>query len=99
MKLANKTAIVTGGGKGIGKEIALALAHEGADVLVAARQSDVLEQTTSEIQALGRRSLFCVTDVSDESQVEKMVNIALESLGQVDILVKKAGGTGSCGET
>jgi NAD(P)-dependent dehydrogenase (short-subunit alcohol dehydrogenase family) len=94
MKLANKTAVVTGGGKGIGKEIALALALEGADVLVAARQSDVLEQTASEIQALGRRSLSCVTDVSDESQVEKMVNTALDSFGQIDILVNNAGVTG-----
>jgi len=94
MKLANKTAVVTGGGKGIGKEIALALAREGADVLIAARQSDVLEQTASEIQALGRRSLFCVTDVSDESQVEKMVNTALDLFGHIDILVNNAGVTG-----
>jgi len=94
MKLANKTAIVTGGGKGIGKEIALSLAREGADVLIAARQSDVLEQTSSEIQALGRRSPFCVTDVSDESQVEKMVNTALDSFGHIDILVNNAGVTG-----
>jgi NAD(P)-dependent dehydrogenase (short-subunit alcohol dehydrogenase family) len=94
MKLAHKTAIVTGGGKGIGKEIALALAREGADVLVAARQPDVLEQTASEIQALGRRSLFCVIDVSDESQVEKMVKTALDSFGHIDILVNNAGVTG-----
>ena len=94
MKLANKTAVVTGGGKGIGKEVALALAREGADVLVAARQSDVLEQTASEIQTLGRRSLFCVTDVSNESHVGKMVNTALDSFGHIDILVNNAGVTG-----
>ena len=94
MKLPNKSAIVTGGGKGIGKEIALALAHEGANVLVAGRQSDVLEQTASEINSLGRRSLFCVTDVSDESQVERMVGTALDGFGQIDILVNNAGVTG-----
>src|SRR5678810_405504 len=94
MKLANKTAIVTGGGKGIGKEIAFALAQEGADVLVASRQSDVLEQTASKINSIGRRSLFCVTDVSNESQVMTMVATALEAFGHIDILVNNAGITG-----
>jgi NAD(P)-dependent dehydrogenase (short-subunit alcohol dehydrogenase family) len=94
MKLANKAAIVTGGGRGIGKEIALALSREGADVLVAGRQLNVLEQTASEINSLGRRALFCVTDVSDESQVNSMVNTALENFGHIDILVNNAGITG-----
>ena len=94
MKLLNKSAIVTGGGKGIGKEIALALAREGADVLVAGRQADVLEQTASQIKSLGRRSLICVTDVSNESQVDTMVNTALQAFGHIDILVNNAGVTG-----
>ena len=94
MKLSNKAAVVTGGGRGIGKEIALALAREGANVLVAGRQADVLEQTASEINSLGRRSVFCVTDVSSESQVDAMVNTALETFGQIDILVNNAGITG-----
>jgi NAD(P)-dependent dehydrogenase (short-subunit alcohol dehydrogenase family) len=94
MRLANKAAIVTGGGKGIGKEIALALAHEGANVLVAGRQSDVLEQTAAEINSLGRRSRFCVTDVSDEAQVHTMVDTALEAFDRIDILVNNAGITG-----
>src|SRR5690242_3122207 len=94
MRLPNKSAIVTGGGKGIGREIALALAQEGAHVLVAGRQSDVLEQTASEINSLGRRSVFCITDVSDESQVERMVSTALEAFGDIDILVNNAGITG-----
>ena len=94
MKLSNKATIVTGGGKGIGREIALALAHEGANVFVAGRQSDVLEQTVSEINSLGRRSLFCVTDVSNESQVSTMVSSALDAFGHIDILVNNAGITG-----
>ena len=94
MKLTNKAAIVTGGGRGIGKEIALALAREGADVLVAGRHLEVLEQTASEINQLGRRSLVCVIDVSDESQVNSMVKSALEKFGHVDILVNNAGITG-----
>jgi len=94
MKLSNKAAIVTGGGKGIGREIAFALAREGANVLVAGRQSDVLEQTASEINSLGTRSLSCVTDVSEELQVNSMVNTALENFGHIDILVNNAGITG-----
>ena len=94
MKLANKAAIVTGGGKGIGREIALALAEEGANVLVAGRQLEVLKQTATQINSLGRHSLFCATDVSDESQVSSMVSTALDAFGQIDILVNNAGVTG-----
>jgi NAD(P)-dependent dehydrogenase (short-subunit alcohol dehydrogenase family) len=91
MKLAQQTAIVTGGGRGIGKSIALTLAREGADVLVSGRKADVLQETVAEIEALGRRAKFTVTDVSDEAQVQNMVDVALESFGRVDILVNNAG--------
>lgn len=94
MKLQNQTAIITGGGRGIGKAIALALAREGADVLVSGRQRDVLETTADEIKKLGRRALATVTDVSNEEQVTEMVNACLERFGQVDILVNNAGVTG-----
>ena len=91
MKLQNKIAVVTGGGRGIGKEIALALAREGADVLVSGRQKDVLEQTVSEIENLGRRAMLTVTDVSNESQVNEMIDVATQTFGKVDILVNNAG--------
>jgi meso-butanediol dehydrogenase / (S,S)-butanediol dehydrogenase / diacetyl reductase len=94
MKLKNQAAIVTGGGRGIGKEIALALAREGANVLVSGRQQDVLEQTVLEIRSLGNSAFLTVTDVSDETQVSEMVNAALDSFGKIDILVNNAGITG-----
>ena len=91
MTLDDRVAIVTGGGHGIGREIALALAGEGANVVVSGRQRDLLEQTAAEIEHLGRRALSMVTDVSDETQVEQMVLGAIETFGMIDILVNNAG--------
>jgi NAD(P)-dependent dehydrogenase (short-subunit alcohol dehydrogenase family) len=91
MKLENQKAIVTGGGRGIGKAIALALASEGADVLVSGRQSDVLEATVAEIEKLGRRGVFTVTDVAQDLEVLEMVRTGIEKLGRIDILINNAG--------
>jgi len=91
MKLVDKIAVVTGGGRGIGKEIALALAREGADVVVSGRQRDVLEKTAAEIQALGRRAVVALADVTSESQVSEMFDSAIQAFGRVDILVNNAG--------
>jgi NAD(P)-dependent dehydrogenase (short-subunit alcohol dehydrogenase family) len=91
MTLDDRVAIVTGGGRGIGREIVLALAGEGANVVVSGRQRDVLEQTAAEIEHLGRRALFTVTDVSNETQVDHMVAAAIEQFGKIDILVNNAG--------
>jgi NAD(P)-dependent dehydrogenase (short-subunit alcohol dehydrogenase family) len=94
MKLLNQTAIVTGGGRGIGKAISLALAREGASVVVSGRNKEVLEGTANEIRALGIASLAIVTDVTDESQVTGLINGTLEEFGRIDILVNNAGITG-----
>jgi NAD(P)-dependent dehydrogenase (short-subunit alcohol dehydrogenase family) len=94
MKLQNQAAIVTGGGQGIGKAIALKLAGEGADVLVSGRHRETLENTAREIEKSGRRSAVAVTDVSQESQVSAMVEAALQNFGRIDILVNNAGVTG-----
>jgi NAD(P)-dependent dehydrogenase (short-subunit alcohol dehydrogenase family) len=91
MKLNNQVAIVTGGGRGIGREIALSLAREGADVAVSGRYLDVLSGTSRDIEALGRKSLALVTDVSQDEQVRTMIQTVLEKFGQVDILVNNAG--------
>lgn len=91
-KLNGKTAIVTGGARGIGGEIAMAFAAEGADVVIADLLSaDVAAPVLSSIAASGRRSLLVRTDVSDEQQVRAMVDVALAEFGQVDILVNDAG--------
>lgn len=91
MKLENQSAIVTGGGRGIGKSIALALAREGANVLVSGRHAETLEQTASEIRRLGRRAVAFVADVSQEQEVQEMVKSALREFGLLNILVNNAG--------
>jgi 3-oxoacyl-[acyl-carrier protein] reductase len=91
-KLSGKTAIVTGGARGIGGEIATAFAAEGADVVIAdLLAADVAAPVLSSIAESGRRSLLVRTDVSDEQQVRAMVDAALAEFGQVDILVNDAG--------
>jgi NAD(P)-dependent dehydrogenase (short-subunit alcohol dehydrogenase family) len=91
MKLEHQTAIVTGGGRGIGKAIALALARDGAAVLVCGRHEETLQQTAHEIQQLGRRTLAVVADVSHDKDVEAMVERAFSEFGGVNILVNNVG--------
>jgi len=94
MILANQTAIVTGGGKGIGKAIALALAREGANVVVSGRNKEALESAANELQALGITSLAIEADVSNESQVAELIDVTQKKFGRIDILVNNAGVTG-----
>ena len=89
--LEGKTALVTGGGRGIGKAIALTMAQAGADVAVAARTEREIEETAKEVQGLGRRSLAIKADVSDSRQVDEMVAQATAALGRLDIMVNNAG--------
>ena len=91
MKLLNKTAIITGGGKGIGRAISLMFAREGANISLAARSTDLMEETSREIMALGRRVLVNTTDITKVEQVERMVKQTLEEFGGIDILVNNAG--------
>jgi 3-oxoacyl-[acyl-carrier protein] reductase len=91
-KLLGKVAIVTGGARGIGGEIAAAFAAEGADIAIAdVLGEDVAEPVLSAIAAAGRRSLLVRTDVSDEQQVRAMVDTVQAELGDVDVLVNDAG--------
>ena len=90
-KLDGKVAIVTGGGTGIGRSIALTLAKDGADVVVCGRTLPNLKKVAEEIEALGRRSLAITADVSVKKQVQNMVRQTLDELGRVDILVNNAG--------
>ena len=91
--LTGRTAIVTGGGRGIGKGICLALAQAGANVVVANRDKNTGEETVREVEALGRKSLAIQTDVCQRVQVEQMIQKTVESFGTLDILVNNAGGT------
>lgn len=90
MRLKNKVAIVTGGGTGIGKAIALGYAREGAKVVIAARNLSRLEKTAKEIEALGAKALPVKTDVTKMDEVDSMVKQAMASFGKIDILVNNA---------
>jgi meso-butanediol dehydrogenase / (S,S)-butanediol dehydrogenase / diacetyl reductase len=91
MQLEGRVAIVTGGGYGIGKAIALALANEGADVVVAARTGPALKKVAKEIDVMGRKSLAVVTDLLQPEAPVAMVDKALAKFGKIDILVNNAG--------
>jgi NAD(P)-dependent dehydrogenase (short-subunit alcohol dehydrogenase family) len=94
MKLAGRIAIVTGAAKGMGGDICLTLAREGADLALAARDVPPLEKLAREIEALGRRALVVPTDVTDEGAVERLVARTKDTYGRIDILVNAAGVTG-----
>jgi NAD(P)-dependent dehydrogenase (short-subunit alcohol dehydrogenase family) len=94
MRLKDKVAIVTGGGKGIGREISLAFAAEGAAVVIVGRGLAQLEQTADEIRSRKGKVLLVPTDVAREKQVKQMVATTIEECGQIDILVNNSGITG-----
>lgn len=98
MPLSNKVAIVTGSSRGIGKAVALKLAREGADIVVAAKTTEphpklpgTIYDTAREIEALGRRALPIRTNVREEAEIEHMVEETLKAFGHIDILVNNAG--------
>ncbi len=91
MRLEGKRAFITGGGRGIGRAIALGFADAGADVAVAARTRAEIESVAEEIKRKERRSLAITCDVGDSQNVEDAVQGAARDLGGVDILVANAG--------
>jgi 3-oxoacyl-[acyl-carrier protein] reductase len=91
MRLHNKIAFITGGGRGIGRAVALGYAREGAHVVVAARTGSEVEAVADEVRALGQRALAVPCDVTDEAQVKTAISAALAEFGRVDVLVNNAG--------
>ena len=89
--LAGKVAIVTGGSRGIGRSIAVALAEAGADVCVAARKPEALEETLTAIKATGRRGIAVPTNVRDMDALQNLVNETKRQLGRIDVLINNAG--------
>ena len=90
IKLDGKVAVITGGGRGIGKAVALALAEAGADVVLASRTPSQLEEVAELVRSKGRRSLPIATDVTDKRAVESLMSKAVEGLGGLHILVNNA---------
>jgi 3-oxoacyl-[acyl-carrier protein] reductase len=92
IELGGRTALVTGGSRGIGKAIALRLAEQGADVAFSYRGNEgAAAGTKSDIEALGRRALAVQADVSEATAAEGLVKSALDAFGKLDILVNNAG--------
>lgn len=89
--LTGKSAVVIGGGRGIGKGIALALAEAGADVLVAARTAEQVEQTALEIRNLDRKGIALCADATKDDDIDTVVAAAISEWGRIDILVNSAG--------
>jgi NAD(P)-dependent dehydrogenase (short-subunit alcohol dehydrogenase family) len=94
MRLKDKVAIVTGGGKGIGKAIALIFAQEGAAVMIAGRTIPSLEEACNEINNKGGKAAFIQADVSNEEQVIGLVSETIRKFGRLDILVNNSGVAG-----
>jgi 3-oxoacyl-[acyl-carrier protein] reductase len=91
MRLKSKKAIVTGAGQGIGRSIALKLAQEGADVVIAEMNPDTGTQTAKEIETLGRKALSISVDVANQKQVQVMVDQVFKAWKRIDILINNAG--------
>jgi NAD(P)-dependent dehydrogenase (short-subunit alcohol dehydrogenase family) len=87
-----RTALVTGGGRGIGREIALAFAGLGADLVIASRNADNVNATARDIEALGRRCLAQVANVRKPEEVDALVAAAIAKFGKIDFLINNAGG-------
>ena len=97
MDVSGKVALVTGGGRGIGRGIVIALAENGADVAVADIGEENAGGVAAEVAGLGRRSLAPPVDVTDQASVDSAVARAIEHFGRIDILVNNAGVIGAPG--
>ncbi len=91
LSLEGKVAIITGGGTGMGRGIALKFAEAGADVVVASRRLPVLEKVVGEVRALGRRALAVQTDVTKKEDRDNLVEKTMNEFSAIDILVNDAG--------
>ena len=91
MNLKGKNALITGGGRGLGKAVAVALANEGVNVGITGRNEESLKTTVAELEKLGVRAAYSVFDVEEMAQVEQGVASIASQLGSIDILINNAG--------
>ena len=89
--LSGKVALVTGASRGLGKAMSVALAQAGCDVAVNARNPEALSGVIQEIQKLGRKAHPVIADITDEAQVEAMVQSVRTALGRLDVVINNAG--------
>jgi NAD(P)-dependent dehydrogenase (short-subunit alcohol dehydrogenase family) len=91
MRLKDKVAIITGGGRGIGKAIALGFANQGAHIVASARTESEVISVSERIKELGRESLGIVCDISNEDQVKNLIDVTVKKFGRIDVLINNAG--------
>lgn len=91
MSLAGQTALVTGGSKGIGRAICLALAKEGANIIIAARNESEIKETMDKLKEMGSKSLAIQADVRSEEDVRRLISMTIDKCGKLDILINNAG--------
>lgn len=94
MRLKDKVAVVTGGGTGVGRAIALGFASEGADLVIAQRRLELAKQVATEIERLGRQALAMRVDIANNDDNARLVTETLNKFGKIDILVNNAALTG-----
>jgi 7-alpha-hydroxysteroid dehydrogenase len=92
-RLDDKTAIVTGAGRGLGAAIAVAFAEVGADVVIASRTRSELETVAEQIRGTGRRAHIVATDLAHPDETEKLAGEAIDAFGRLDVVVNNVGGT------
>jgi len=91
LRLDGKAAVVTGAGRGLGQQMALALAEAGADVVCAARTASQIEATAEAVRALGRRAVAVPADVRDSAQCDALVRACVDAFGRIDVMLSNAG--------
>ncbi|WP_280770454.1 SDR family oxidoreductase [Salipaludibacillus daqingensis] len=91
--LTNKTAIITGGGRGLGEQIAKAYAEAGANVVLCSRKLEACQEVSDELQKAGTKTLALTCDVTKEEDVEAVVSKTMDTFGRIDILVNNSGAT------
>ena len=99
LQLKNRVAVITGPAKGMGRAVTLAFAAEGADLVLAGRDTAAIEPVAEEARALGVRALVASCDMTLDAQCDALAKSALEAFGRIDILVNVAGGSGPIGKT
>lgn len=90
MILEDRVCVISGVGPGLGRQVALAAARQGADLVLGARRRETLEAVAAEVEALGRRAVVVPTDVTDKAQCENLAGTALAEFGRIDALVNNA---------
>ena len=91
LSLDGKTIVITGGGTGLGREMSVAMAKAGADMVIASRRMGPIEETAEAVREVGRRAIAVSTDVTDSAQVNQLFERAIDEFGKVDVLFNNAG--------